>query len=100
MRKTSLGAALAALAPVAAVAAGAAPASGDAAYDALAHDIFKQLIEIDTSDSTGSVTTAADALRKRFLDAGFGPADVAVLGPSEKKKNLVVRLRGSGAHKP
>ncbi|HLJ39661.1 MAG TPA: M20/M25/M40 family metallo-hydrolase [Steroidobacteraceae bacterium] len=78
----------------------AAAAGGDAASDALAHDIFKQLIEIDTSDSTGNVTTAAEALRKRFLEAGFPAADLALVGPNERKKNLVVRLHGTGAHKP
>jgi acetylornithine deacetylase/succinyl-diaminopimelate desuccinylase-like protein len=82
------------------VAAGASPPSTDAAYDALAHDIFKQLIEIDTSDSTGNVTTAAEALAQRFRDAGFPPADIALLGPNDRKRNLVVRLHGTGAHKP
>jgi acetylornithine deacetylase/succinyl-diaminopimelate desuccinylase-like protein len=81
------------------VAAAAAPAP-EASYDTLAHDIFRQLIEIDTSDSTGNVTTAAEALAKRFLDAGFPPADVMVIGPNDRKKNLVVRLHGTGKHKP
>lgn len=93
-------AALAALWPLAAPAAAAAPPSADAAFDTLAHDIFKQLIEIDTSDSTGNVTTAAQALAQRFRDAGFPAADLALLGPSDRKQNLVVRLHGSGAHKP
>jgi len=100
MRTTLAAAALAALLPLAAVAAGAAPPAAEAAYDALAHDIFKQLIEIDTSDSTGNVTTAAEALAQRFRDAGFPPADMALLGPNERKRNLVVRLHGSGAHQP
>ena len=100
MRATLLGAAVVALLPLAALAGDAAPAAADAAYDRLAHDIFKQLIEIDTSDSTGNVTTAAEALAQRFRDAGFPAADLSLLGPNERKKNLVVRLRGSGAHKP
>ncbi|HXY97146.1 MAG TPA: M20/M25/M40 family metallo-hydrolase, partial [Steroidobacteraceae bacterium] len=91
---------LAALLLLAAAAARAAPPSDDAPYDTLAHDIFKQLIEIDTSDSTGNVTTAAEALAQRFRDAGFPAADLTLLGPNERKKNLVVRLHGSGAHKP
>ena len=93
-------AALAALWPLAAVAAGVPPPAADAPYDTLAHDIFRQLIEIDTSDSTGNVTTAAEALAQRFRDAGFPAADIAVLGTNERKKNLVVRLHGSGGHKP
>ena len=91
---------LALLLPLAAVVAGAAPPSDDAAYDTLAHDIFKQLIEIDTSDSSGNVTTAAEALAQRFRAAGFASADLALLGPNDRKKNLIVRLHGTGAHKP
>jgi len=81
-----------------AAAAGAAP--GDREANALARDIFKQLIEINTTDSVGNVTTAAEAVAKRCRDAGFPAADVAVLGPNERKKNLVVRLHGTGRHKP
>jgi acetylornithine deacetylase/succinyl-diaminopimelate desuccinylase-like protein len=72
----------------------------DAAADALAHEIFKQLIEINTTDSVGSVTTAAEAVAQRFRAAGFPAADVSVLGPDERKKNLVVRLRGTGQRRP
>lgn len=66
----------------------------DPATRQLAHDIFKQLIEINTTDSAGSTTIAAEAMRKRLLDAGFAPADVVVLGPTPTKGNMVARLRG------
>src|ERR1700694_3596908 len=66
----------------------------------LAHDIFKQLVEINTTDSVGNVTTAAEAMAKRLMDAGFADRDVIVAGPSEKKKNVVVRFHGSGRRKP
>jgi acetylornithine deacetylase/succinyl-diaminopimelate desuccinylase-like protein len=72
----------------------------DAATRQLAHDIFKQLIEINTTDSVGSVTAASEAMAKRFRDAGFPDSDIQVLGPNDRKKNVVVRLRGSGKHKP
>lgn len=78
----------------------AADSAADKAANALAHDIFRQLIEINTTDSVGNVTTAAEAMAERFRDAGFPPADIAVLGPNERKKNLVVRLHGTGKHKP
>ena len=61
---------------------------------ALAHDIFKELVEINTTDSTGSTTVAANAMRRRLLDAGFPQADVVVSGPNDRKGNLVVRYRG------
>ena len=65
---------------------------------ALARDIFKQLIEINTTDTPqGNVTTATAAMQKRFLDAGFPAEDVHLLGPDARKQNLVVRLRASGA---
>ena len=66
----------------------------------LAHDIFKQLIEINTTDSVGNVTTAAEAMYARLHEAGFSGDDLRLAGPNEKKKNLVVRLRGSGQRKP
>jgi len=74
--------------------------SAPAAANQLARDIFKQLIEINTTDSVGNVTTAAEAMAKRLRDAGFTEKEIVVAGPSEKKKNVVVRLRGTGKRKP
>jgi acetylornithine deacetylase/succinyl-diaminopimelate desuccinylase-like protein len=72
----------------------------DGATRQLSHDIFKQLIEINTTDSVGSTTLAAKAMEQRLLDAGFPAADVQVLGPNDRKGNLVARLHGTGAHRP
>lgn len=79
-------------------AAGAAPQS-DPATKQLAHDIFKELVEINTTDSVGSTTLAANAMHQRLLDAGFAKDDMAVLGPNERKGNLVVRYRGKAGSK-
>jgi len=84
----------------AALAANRAEDPAGATANALAHDIFEQLIGINTTDSVGSVTAAAEAVAQRFLAAGFPAADVVVLGPEERKKNLVVRLHGTGGHQP
>ena len=65
-----------------------------------ARAIFQQLIEINTTDSVGNVTAAAEAMAKRFRDAGFPEKDVIVAGPNARKKNLVVRLRGTGRRAP
>jgi len=81
-------------------AAAAAGAHLDDATRQLSRGIFQQLIEINTTDSTGSVTAAAEAMRRRLLDAGFDPADAQVLGPNDRKGNLVARLHGTGARKP
>ncbi len=76
------------------------PAQVDPGTRQLAHDIFKQLIEINTTDSAGSVTVAAEAMAQRLRDAGFPAADVVVLGPNPRKGNMVARLHGTGAHRP
>lgn len=73
---------------------------GDATKE-LGRSIFKQLVEINTTDTpAGNVTTAAKAMAQRLLDAGFSPSDVQVLGPNPRKFNMVVRIHGTGAHKP
>jgi acetylornithine deacetylase/succinyl-diaminopimelate desuccinylase-like protein len=83
-----------------AVMGGVTLAQIDADTKRMAHDIFKELIEINTTDSVGSTTLAAQAMAKRLLDAGFPAGDVQVLGPNARKGNLVARLRGTGAKKP
>jgi acetylornithine deacetylase/succinyl-diaminopimelate desuccinylase-like protein len=72
----------------------------DDATKKLSHDIFQQLIEINSTDSVGSVTAAAEAMAQRFRDAGFAASDLHILGPNDRKKNLVVRFHGTGKHKP
>jgi acetylornithine deacetylase/succinyl-diaminopimelate desuccinylase-like protein len=58
--------------------------------------IFRDLIEINTTDTPlGNVTTATAAMQKRFLDAGFAAEDVQLLGPDARKQNLVVRMRAA-----
>ncbi len=67
-----------------------------------ARAIYQELVEINTVDSVGSVTKAAEAMAARFRAAGFPAADVRVLIPTEapQKGNLVVRYRGRGQGKP
>src|ERR1700735_2611231 len=76
------------------------PAQSNDAANRLARDIYKQLIEINTTDSLGSTTVAAEAMAQRLRDAGYPASDVQVLGPNSRKGNLVARLRGTGAQKP
>jgi acetylornithine deacetylase/succinyl-diaminopimelate desuccinylase-like protein len=68
--------------------------------DALASEIFEELVEINTTDSIGNNTQAAEAMAKRLKDAGFSEEDVRVLGPHPSKGNLIARLRGSGKQEP
>ena len=69
--------------------------------EARAREIYRQLIEINTTDTpAGNVTTAAEAMAERLKAAGFPAADVQVIGPNPRKFNLVARYRGTGARKP
>ena len=81
-------------------AGGGLRAQSDDATNKLARDIYKQLIEINTTDSVGSTTVAAEAMAQRLRDAGYAADDVQVIGPKARKGNLVARLRGTGAQKP
>jgi len=63
----------------------------------LAHDIYKELIEINSGMKTGSVTPAATAMAKRFRDAGIPDSDIFVGGPKPDKYNVVARIHGNGA---
>ena len=81
--------------PVAAFAQDQRPATQQ-----LARDIFEQLIEINTTDSQGNTTEAAEAMAARLQAAGFPAEDRQVLGPHPRKGNLVARLRGDGSRAP
>ena len=65
-------------------------------------DVYRELVEINTTDSSGSCTDAARAMGERLRKAGLADTDVQVLVPpgAPKKGNLVARLRGTGAKKP
>ena len=66
----------------------------------LARDLLEELIETNTTDSVGNVSTASEAMAKRLRDAGFADSDIFIGGPNDRKKNLVARLKGTGAQKP
>ena len=63
-------------------------------------DVYRELVEINTTDSVGDTTKAAEAMAARLRVAGFPAADVQVLAPHPRKGNLVARLRGTGTRKP
>ena len=71
--------------------------------DQRAREIYKQLVEINTTDTpAGDVTKAAQAMAERLRGAGFPAGDVQVLVPegNPRKGNLVARYRGTGVHRP
>jgi acetylornithine deacetylase/succinyl-diaminopimelate desuccinylase-like protein len=70
------------------------------AHQQLGRDILRELIETDTTHATGDTTPAAELLAHHFRAAGFPEADVQVIGPESRNKNLVVRYRGTGTKAP
>src|SRR3989441_9517312 len=77
-------------------AAAAALLAQSGSNDLRAREIYKELVEINTTDTpAGNVTKAAEAMAARLKAAGFPAADVQVLGPDPKKGNVVARWRTS-----
>ncbi len=77
-----------------------AKADGLTPNQQLAHDIYKELVEIDTTTATGDTKRAAEAMAARLKAAGFPDADVQAFSPAPRKGNLVARLHGTGQRKP
>src|SRR5207247_10129082 len=74
-----------------------AETEGPSADRALARNILRELVEINTTDSLGNTPRAARAMARRLVAAGFPAADVRVLiGPDARHGNLVARYRGTG----
>src|SRR5262245_11570967 len=69
-------------------------------HQQLTRDIYKELVEIDTTTATGDTARAADAMAARLRAGGIPKEDVHVFKPAPRKGNLIARLRGSGARKP
>ncbi len=86
------------------VAAGSvAPSAADPAPPAtqqLTREVYKELVEINTTASVGDTYAAAQAMGARLLAAGYAKADVQAFQSGPKRGNLVARLRGTGKRKP
>lgn len=97
MRKASVALLLgcAALIPTSAV---AQPGdNGRAAFRA----IYKEMVEIDSSPTTGSCTRVVQAAETRLKAAGFSGADVQLIVPKDRPDdgNIVATIRAPGAKK-
>src|SRR5208283_5990833 len=57
-------------------------------HQKLALDIFRELIEINTTVNNGC-TKAANAMAERLSNAGFPHEDINLLGPNSQHMNLV-----------
>jgi acetylornithine deacetylase/succinyl-diaminopimelate desuccinylase-like protein len=61
------------------------------------HDLYKELIETNTTVSAGSCTLAAERMAARLKTAGYSDADMQILIPPGRPKdgNLLAVLKGS-----
>ncbi len=66
----------------------------------LVYEIYKELIETNTTNSVGDNTLAAKGVAAWLKAAGFSDDDIFIGGPKERKGNLVARLHGSGEKEP
>jgi acetylornithine deacetylase/succinyl-diaminopimelate desuccinylase-like protein len=66
----------------------------------LGRDVFRELVEMNTSQSVGDTHRAALAMARRLRAAGFPEGDVRVFETAKKRGNLVARLHGTGKKKP
>lgn len=73
-----------------------APPAALSSDQQLARDLFKELLEINSSTMSSGTTVAAEAMAKRFRDAGFPERDIFLGGVRPDKFNLVVRYHGKG----
>jgi acetylornithine deacetylase/succinyl-diaminopimelate desuccinylase-like protein len=63
-------------------------------WETQARAMLEELVEINTTHSTGSTVEASEAMARHMLAAGFPAGDVTVVEHAPRKGNLVVRLRG------
>jgi acetylornithine deacetylase/succinyl-diaminopimelate desuccinylase-like protein len=90
---------VAAVCTLAAVAAASEPSKLNPNQQ-LARDIYRELVEINTSQSVGDTYRAAQAMAARLKTGGFADADVQTFQTAPKRGNLVARLHGTGKRKP
>lgn len=98
MKSVLFGVALAALlAPLAFQAQAAAPATSPRPDQLKFRELYKELVETNTSYSTGDCTLAAHRMGARLKAAGFSDADIAYITPSDRPREggVVAVLHGS-----
>jgi acetylornithine deacetylase/succinyl-diaminopimelate desuccinylase-like protein len=74
-------------------AASKAARAGEAEF----RELYKELVEINTTLSVGSCTAASNAMKARLIGAGFTEAQVQVIVPEgwPRQGNLIAQLPGS-----
>jgi acetylornithine deacetylase/succinyl-diaminopimelate desuccinylase-like protein len=75
---------------------GSAGVGAQSRDEAAFRDLYKELVEINTTRSVGSCTQAAEAMRTRLAAAGVPSADMRIIAPPERPKDgaLIAVLHG------
>ncbi len=70
-----------------------APSSDETAF----RELYKQLVETNTTRSVGSCTKAAEAMQARLVAGGIAKSDTQILAPAERPQDgaLIAVLHGS-----
>ena len=65
-------------------------------------EIYRELVETNTTDSVGSCTVAVTRMAQRLKAAGYRDGDLHIVVPpgGPAKGNLVARLKGDGSARP
>src|SRR5690348_11637424 len=69
-------------------------------WQQVAHDVLRDLVNVNTAAGGQGTTRAADIIMARLRSAGFAAADMVLAGPDPANQNLVVRLRGAQGARP
>jgi acetylornithine deacetylase/succinyl-diaminopimelate desuccinylase-like protein len=81
---------------ITAVVGNASLAQGSGADEASFRSLYRELVEINTTRSSGSCTKAAEAMRAHLLAAGLPSSDTQILAPPERPNDgaLIAILQG------
>ena len=87
------------LAAAACIGASASSAQTPIRDEASFRDLYRQLIEINTTRSAGSCTQAAEAMRARLAAGGLPAEDLRIIAPAERPNDgaLIAVLHGRDA---
>jgi acetylornithine deacetylase/succinyl-diaminopimelate desuccinylase-like protein len=78
----------------------AAPQTLSPALQQVAHDVLRDVVNINTSVEGTGTTAAAQTIVARLTAAGFADADMHLVGTDPRNQNLIVRYRGTGSGRP
>ena len=85
--------------PILAALGGATTAQPLSPQQVAFRDIYRELIEIDTTDTTGDTLKAAEAMAARLKAAGFPAADIRVVSTGPRRaiwsRGCAARARAS-----